>query len=121
MDMEEVILVDGKVFKCPSKFKWKKSDVSGSKAGRDDSTLMHKDKKGEKRQLSLGWVQLSKQQIHEILVAFSPEYVDVTYWDPLIGTDVTKNFYTGDMEAEVKTWVRGKERYSTLNFDVVER
>ena len=119
--MDEIIKIDGKTFKHPSKFKWKKSDVSGKSAGRDDDILMHKDKRGEKRTLSLGWIQLKKQEIHEILVAFSPEYVDVTYWDPLIGEDVTKNFYTGDMEAEVKTWVKGMERYSTLNFDIVER
>lgn len=25
----------------------------------------------------------------------------VTYWDPLAGTDVTKEFYTGDVEANV--------------------
>lgn len=46
--MDEIIRVGGKVFKAPSKFKWKKGDVSGSDAGRDDGITMHKNKKGEK-------------------------------------------------------------------------
>ena len=66
-------------------------------------------------------VNLTKEQIHRILVAFDPEYVMVTYWDPLEGQDVTKEFYTGDMEANVKWWAKGHERYSTLDFDVIER
>lgn len=119
--MDELIIVDGKTFKCPSKLKWKKSDISGSDAGRTDDTLMHKNRVGKKRALSLGWVNLSKQEIHEILVAFDPEYVFVTYWDPLDGKDVTREFYTGDIEANVKWWAKGKERYSTLDFDIVER
>ena len=119
--MDEIIKVDGKTFKCPSKFKWKKSDVSANDAGRTDAVIMHKNRIGKKRTLSLGWVQLSKQEIHEILLAFDPEYIHVTYWDPLEGKDVTKEFYTGDMEAEVKWWAKGRERYSTLDFDVTER
>lgn len=119
--MDEIIRVGGKVFKAPSKFKWKKGDVSGSDAGRDDGITMHKNKKGEKRTLSLGWTQLKKAEITAVLQAFAPEYVDVTYWDPLIGTDVTKTFYTGDMEAEVKWWAKGRERYSSVSFDVIER
>ncbi len=119
--MDEVITIDGKTFKCPSKLKWKKSDISGSDAGRTDDTIMHKNRIGKKRTLSLEWVNLTKQEIHEILVAFDPEYVHVTYWDPLDGDDTTREFYTGDMEADVKWWAKGRERYSSLSFDIVER
>ena len=38
--MDEMISVDGKTFKCPSSFKWKKSDISASDAGRTDDTQM---------------------------------------------------------------------------------
>lgn len=119
--MDDVIKVDGKVFKCPSGLKWKKSDISGKDAGRTDDTIMHKNKLSEKRTLSLSWINLTKQEIHEILSAFDPEYVDVTYWDPKDGADCTRTFYTGDMEADVKWWAKGRERYSTLSFDIIER
>lgn len=107
-------------FPYPSKMKWKKSDVSGKDAGRTTDVRMHKNRVGKKRTLSLGWINLSKQRIHEILVAFDPEYVWVKYWDPLDGINATREFYTGDMEADVRWWCKGKERYSTLNFDIIE-
>lgn len=119
--MDEIILVDGQRFKCPSKFKWKKSDISAKNAGRTNDTVMHKNRIGKKRTLSLGWTNLSKQEIHGILVAFDPEYVHVQYWDPLDGSEVVREFYTGDMEADVRWWRRGRERYSTLSFDIIER
>lgn len=119
--MDEIIIVDGKTFKCPSSLKWKKSDISASTAGRTDDARMHKDLVAQKRTLSLGWINLSKEEIHEVLTAFSPEYVNVTYWDPLDGKDVKRNFYTGDMEADVKWWAKGRERYSTLSFEIIER
>jgi hypothetical protein len=121
--MDNVVLkVDGKTPpKEVSKFKWKKSDISGKSAGRTRDLLMHKDRKGMKRTLSLGWVNLTKEQIHETLKLFEPEYVMITYWDPLEGQDITKEFYTGDMEANVKWWYKGHERWSTLEFDIIER
>ena len=38
-----------------------------------------------------------------------------------MGGDVTKEFYTGDMQADVKWWAKGRERYSSLSFDIIER
>lgn len=117
-----VIKVSGAVLpKEVSKFKWKKSDVSATNAGRTQDITMHKNKVAEKRTLSLGWTNLTKSQCTAILQAFAPEYVMVTYWDPLAGADITKEFYTGDMEATVKWWLKGHERYSTLDFEVIER
>lgn len=117
-----VIKVNNRILpKEVAKFKWKKSDISGTNAGRTQDTIMHKNRIGEKRTLSLGWTNLTKNEITEILNAFEPEYVNVTYWDPLAGIDVTKSFYTGDIDAEVRWWCSGKERYSSLDFDVIER
>lgn len=118
--VDNVIVVDGHTFKCPSSLRWKKSDISGEDAGRTQDTRMHKNRVGEKRTLSLGWVNLTKMEIHAILKAFAPEYVFVTYWDPLDGSDATREFYTGDMTADVKWWAYGRERYSTLSFDIIE-
>ena len=108
--MDNIVIKVGGVTlpKEVSKFKWKKSDVSAKNAGRTQDVKMHKNRLAKKRTLSLGWVNLTKEQIHQILVAFDPEYI-------------TKEFYTGDMEANVKWWAKGHERYSTLDFDVIER
>ena len=119
--MDDMILVDGVKVKAPSTFKWKKQDVSGSNATRNQVAYMYKNKIAEKRALSLGWWCPSKEETTKILQAFNPEYVMVTYYDPLIGGDVEKEFYTGDMEADVSTWTVFNKRYSQCSFDVIER
>ena len=100
--MDNIVIKVGGVTlpKEVSKFKWKKSDVSAKNAGRTQDVKMHKNRIAKKRTLSLGWVNLTKTQITAILQAFDPEYV---------------------MEADVKWWAKGHERYSTLDFDVIER
>ena len=121
--MENIVIKVGgvKLPKEVSMFKWKKSVVYAKNAGRTQDVKMHKNRIAKKRTLSLGWVNLTKTQITAILQAFDPEYVMVTYWDPLEGRDVTREFYTGDMEADVKWRAKGLERFSTLDFDVIER
>ena len=119
--MDDIILVDGKQIKKSFRLEMEKAGHQLQDAGRTDDTVMHKNRIGQKRALSLSWSCLSKQEIHEVLKTFSPEYVFVTYWDPAEGKDVTKEFYTGDMEADVQWWAKGRERYSKLSFDIVER
>jgi len=119
--MSDMLIVDGVAVKAPSSFSWTKADVSGSNATRNQVAYMYKNKIAEKRTLSLGWWCPSKEETTAILQAFSPEYVMVTYYDPLIGSDVTKEFYTGDMKADVSTWTVFNKSYSQCSFDIIER
>lgn len=115
-----MIQVDGAAIKTPSTFTWKKQDVSAADAGRTEDALMHKMKVAEKRSLTLGWNNPTDEEVQEILSHFGSEYVDITYWDAQLG-QTTKNFYTGDMEADTKIWTVDKKRYSQLSFEVIER
>ena len=115
-----MIKVDGVPIKTPSTFTWKKQDISASDAGRAQDALMHKMKITEKRSLSLGWNNPTREETQEILSHFDPEYVNITYWDARLG-QVTKTFYTGDMSADTKIWTVNNKRYSQLSFEVIER
>lgn len=117
---KNMISVDGAPIKTPSTFVWKKQDVSAANAGRTQDALMHKMKVAEKRSLSLGWNNPTKEEVQEILSHFDPEYVNITYWDARLG-QTTKNFYTGDMQADTKIWTVNNKRYSQLSFEVIER
>lgn len=115
-----MIAVDGAPIKTPSTFTWKKQDVSSADAGRTQDALMHKMKVAEKRSLTLGWNNPTDTEVQEILSHFSPEYVNITYYDAMVG-QTTKNFYTGDMQADTKMWLVNNKRYSQLSFEVIER
>lgn len=116
-----MIKVDGVAIKTPSTFSWGLQDVSSSDAGRTQDAVMHKNRIAQKRKIDLVWAMPTPAEAHSILVAFNPEYVNVTYYDPLDGLTVTRNFYTGDKTAPVKIWTVGNKRYESLSFNIIER
>ena len=116
-----MIKVDGVKVKTPSEFSWGLNDVSNSDAGRTQDALMHKNRLTRKRKIKLKWTMLSPEDAQAILIAFAPEYFDVTYFDPLIGGLTTKKFYSGDQEMPVKIWTVGNKKYESLTLDIIER
>lgn len=118
----EIFAVDSKTLpKQPSEFNYKLSDISGSDAGRTQDTTMHKNRIGQKRSISVAWINLDRETLHTLYAMFNPEYVDITFWDPLEGVVITRTFYTGDKDSPMKQWTVGRKRYSRLSFDLIER
>lgn len=116
-----MIAVNGTYIKTPSTMQWGLQDVSAPDSGRTEDALMHKNRVAQKIKIQLAWNNLTATEAHSIVVAFNPEYVDVTYYDVLAGAVVTKNFYTGDKSAPFKIWTTKQKVFSTLSFDIIER
>lgn len=116
-----MILVDGVEIKDPSSFIWGLQDVSDSAAGRTQDTIMHKNRVGQKRKISLTWNGIKRDVASEVLQAFNPEYVEVTYPDALSGQYETRTFYVGDRSAPMKMWTVNKKIYSQVSFEIIER
>lgn len=121
--MDKTMLwVDGRAVKTPSTFAWGLQDVSGSQAGRVElNDLMYKNRTSQKRKLSLGWNNPNVAETAAILQAFNPEYISIRYPDALSGTYQTREFYVGDRSTSLRSWMPGRERYTSVTFDVIER
>ena len=115
-----MITVDGAEIPCPSVFTWGLQDISASESGRTDDTIMHKNRVGQKRKISLQWNVKDRATTAQILQAFNPEYISVKYPDAMSGTDETRTFYVGDRTAPVKYWCVGKQLYESISFDIIE-
>lgn len=113
--------VNGVNMPCPSSWTFGLMDVSAAESGRTDDGRMHKNRVTQKRKISVGFNGITDTVAHTILSAINPEYINVTYYDPLLGTRTTKVFYVGDRSAPVKIWFTGKHIYETLTFDLIER
>ncbi|MEY8509698.1 DUF6711 family protein [Lachnospiraceae bacterium 42-17] len=116
-----MIWVDGVEIKTPSTFTWGIQDVSDAAAGRTLDAVMHKNRIARKRKLSFTWTAPTPGEAAEILAAFDPEYVNITYPDTRTGKNETRIFYTGDITSPMKIWTIGHKRYEVLSFDVTER
>ena len=116
-----MITVDGAAMPCPSSFTWGLNDVSAAESGRTDDTVMHKNRVAQKRAISLAWAGKTWAETAQIMQAFNPEYIQVTYPDMLSGAMETRTFYVGDRTAPVKWWWVGNQRVESISFDIIER
>ena len=116
-----MLIVDNITLPSPSKFDWSLQDVSIGESGRDDTGKMYKGRVCSKRKIVLEWSGIRPAGAKTILEAFQPEYVNVTYFDPLTGADRTMEAYIGDRSAPVKVWQVNNKIYETISLDVIER
>ena len=100
--------------------KWTRNDVDSSDAGRDMSGIMHRGRVGTKIKLEITCRLLKTDELRIVLNAIIPEYVNVTYDDPMIGR-VTKPMYANNNPAvfAMKN-ANGDEWWSGVTFPLVE-
>lgn len=100
--------------------KWTRSDVDDSQTGRDMAGLMHRGRVATKIRLDITCRLLKQDEIAIVLNAILPEYVMVTYDDPMSGT-VTKKMYANNNPAvyQMKR-PNGDELWSGVTFPLVE-
>lgn len=110
--------VGGSAIACPSKYEWTINDVSAADAGRTEDGKMHKKRIARKRKLELEWKNKDISVIHDVLVAFAPEYVSVKCLDPLANGYATYTFYSGDQKAPAYNTRLG---IWTLSFNIIEQ
>lgn len=103
----------------PSTYQWSLQDVSDSDAGRTEDTLMHKNRISQKVKIELAWQNISTAVASEILNAFNPEYLDITYLDPKENGFVTKTFYVGDRATPLYNSRMGV--WENVAFNIIER
>lgn len=80
-------------------FKWQRSDVDGSDAGRDLSGKMRRNRVATKVRLDITCRLLKSEELEVVLTAVMPEYVTVKYYDPQQGIVVTKTMYSNNNPA----------------------
>lgn len=117
--------VDGNTnIPAPSSYVWKLEDISAADAGRTEDGKMHKKRIGQVVGIELSWQNITTAQAHTILNAFQPEYVDVTYIDPMVGNPLdhyrnTINFYVGNRSAPMYNSKMGL--WSNISFNLIDR
>lgn len=121
MAREIMITVDGVAMPCPSSFSWGLQDISAAESGRTDDTIMHKNRVGQKRKISLAWIAKDWQTTARIMRAVNPEYISVRYPDMMSGKYETRTFYVGDRTAPVKMWQAGRKMIEQISFDIIEK
>lgn len=118
-EFNPIISVGGVSVKCPSTYEWSLQDISNSDAGRTESTIMDKNRIGQCVKIQLAWQNITTEEASAILTAFNPEYLNITYLDPMVGGPRTSVFYVGDRSAPAYNTRMGL--WSNVAFNIIER
>jgi hypothetical protein len=103
-------------------FKWQRSDVDGEGAGRDLAGDARRNKLSTKRRLDITCRPLTLQEASIVLTAIMPEWVQITYTDPQLGTETTKTMYSNNNPANFLMKKRdGRELWGGITFPLVEK
>lgn len=114
-----IVSVNGVAIPCPSGYTWGLEDVSAPDAGRTEDALMHKKRVGQVVSIDLSWQNIETSVASTLLNAFNPEYITVTYLDPMAGTTVTSVFYVGNRSAPMYNARKGL--WSNVTFKIIKR
>ena len=101
--------------------KWNRNDMDSPNTGRTLDGLMHRGRVSTKIRLDITCRPLKASELSIVLTAIYPEYVTVTYTDPMSGT-VTKTMYSNNNPASyLFKRPDGTEWWSGITFPLVER
>lgn len=102
--------------------KWQRSDVDGPNAGRSIQGTMIRDRVATKIRLDVTCRPLYLEEAKIVLQAILPEFITVTYTDPMYGKNITKTMYSNNNPAQflIKR-PSGREMWGGITFPLVEK
>ena len=101
--------------------KWTRNDLDGPNAGRTLSGLMIRDRVAIKIKLEITCKELSGDELRMIMNLTLPEFVSVTYDDPIYGR-VTKTMYSNNNAATLsRIDTAGKRVWNSITFPLIEQ
>ena len=100
--------------------KWTRNDIDSPNSGRTLDGLMHRGRVATKIRLDITCRPLRSHELSTVLNAIYPEYVTVTYDDPMLGR-VVKTMYSNNNPASY-CLLRpdGTEWWSEISFPLIE-
>ena len=101
--------------------KWSRNDIDAPNTGRAMDGLMYRGRVTTKIRLDVTCRLLKADELRLVLNTILPEYVTVTYDDPMYGT-VTKTMYSNNNPAVYQLHKNdGREYWSGVTFPLIER
>ena len=101
---------------------WKRNDIDGPNSGRTLSGLMIRDRVATKIRLDITCRQLTLTEVRTLLNLLMPEFVSVTYDDPMDGV-VTRTMYANNNGAQFLFAKDNdtQEWWDNITFPLIER
>ena len=102
--------------------KWTRNDVDSSDTTRMLNGELRRDRIATKVRLDITCRPLKSTEVSTVLSAIMPVFVDVTYYDPQLGSVVTKTMYSNNNPATFCIrHADGTEWWHDISFPLIEK
>lgn len=100
---------------------WQRQDLDGPNSGRAMDGTMYRDRITTKFRWDVTCKPLTAQETATILSLIQPEYITVTYTNPITNTEETSEFYSNNIPAQYLMKIGNEEYWGGITFPVIER
>ena len=101
--------------------KWQRNDIDAPEAGRTLDGLLHRGRVATKIRLDITCRPLTKAELHTVLNAIYPQYVSVTYDDPMYGLSYKTMYSNNNPATFMMINPQGVETWNGVTFPLIER
>ena len=101
--------------------KWQRSDIEGENAGHMLNGTMRRDRIAVKIRLDVTCRPLTAAEQARILSAIEPEFVTLTYTDPVTNSTKSGQFYSNNFPSTFAMVRNGEDWWSGLTFPLIQR
>jgi len=102
--------------------KWQRADVDGPNAGRVLSGDMVRDRRAIKIRWDITCRPLTDAELSTMLTLIQPEFVWLTYSDPVTNSTASGQFYANNFPVQLAHITRnGKQYWTGLTFPLIQR
>ena len=118
-----MLAINGVVLPAPSKFNITYNDLDSEETGRSMDGNMHRDVIGTNfRTIDLEWKTMEREDLKKLLNAVSNKTFSVTYFDPILNTQVTKTMYAGNRKVDMYNFVidNGKPLWVDISVSLIQ-
>ena len=99
---------------------WSRYDVDGPNAGRNINGKAIRDRVATKIRLDVSCIPLELSKLRTVLNLIYPEYVTVTYDDPMYGRRTARMYSNNNPATHAFTRPDGTEIWDSISFPLVE-
>lgn len=118
--MQKKIMFNGVEVVQPTEYKPNLATTSTEDSDRDQSLVMHNTPIGTVVSYSLRWEDITAEEASQILAqVLNQSSFSVHYFDIIVGSWNTAEFYASNFSASALTLEEGEERFDDLSFNIV--
>ena len=101
--------------------KWQRNDLDAEGSGRNLDGKMDRSRVSMKRRLDITTTPLVTTRISALLKAIYPEWVNVTFTDPMEGTTITCTMYSNNVPATCQRQHGNTQLWDSISFPLIEQ